>query len=149
MRSCILSSWLRSISLLLLLVGCRTDSTGPDDSILRNAALNGEFTGQSCQVVRNLGQSGFLQNYRYDSQGMLIRWDDGFGSYLPQYNSNGVLVRARYVLGDITLASIVYDYSGSKIAKEIWLNGATGLVDDVLLNTWNAQGQLIRRESVP
>src|SRR4029453_8467766 len=33
--------------------------------------------------------------------------------------------------------------------KEVWINGATGLIDDILANTWNAKGQLTRRESVP
>lgn len=145
---CVCEKTLAVVSLVWF-AACGTDATGPDTTALRGGALSGEAPGQFCQVVRNLGQDGFLQNYRYDSHGFLVRWDDGFGSYLPQYDANGKLVRARYVLGDITLASISYDYSGDKIAKEVWLNGATGLVDDILVNTWDAKGQLTKRASVP
>ena len=149
MRRSIASNWISALSIILFLVGCRTDSSGPDSNGARNVVgLNGD-PGQACQVVRNLGQDGFLQNYRYDSRGLVSRWDDGFGSLYPMYDSNGLLVRARYMLGDVTLTSITYEYAAGKIVKEVWHNGVTDLVDDILVNTWNGQGQLIRRESVP
>jgi hypothetical protein len=143
------STWRSLLSIVFFVVGCRTDSSGPDSNPARNVVSLAENRGQFCQVVRNLGQDGFLQNYRYDSRGLVSKWDDGFGSYLPQYDAAGVLNRARYMLGDITLASIAYEYSAGKIVKEVWFNGATGLIDDILVNTWNANGQLTRRESVP
>lgn len=136
------------IAVVLFLVGCQTDPTAPTGPAPNVASLAGDGTAQSCQVVRNLGQDGFLQNYRYDSQGLVSRWDDGFGTLLPQYDSRGVLVRARYVVGDIALASIGYEYSSGKVAKETWLNPVTGFVDDIIVNTWNAAGQLVRRESL-
>jgi len=142
-------SWRSLLLLVLFLPGCRTDASGPDGSSVRDAVNLAENPGQACQVVRNLGQDGFLQNYRYDSRGLVSRWDDGFGSYLPQYDAQGLLSRARYVLGDITMASITYEYAAGKIVKEVWFNGFTGFIDDILVNTWNASGQLTRRESVP
>ncbi|HEV8364066.1 MAG TPA: hypothetical protein VGQ52_11160 [Gemmatimonadaceae bacterium] len=149
MQISVASSWRSSLLLVLLLPGCRTDASGPDANSVRDAINVAESPGQACQVVRNLGQDGFLQNYRYDSRGLVSRWDDGFGSYLPQYDAQGALIRAQYVLGDITLASIAYEYVAGKIVKEVWFNGFTGLIDDILVNTWNANGQLTRRESVP
>ncbi len=143
------SSWPSLLSIVLFLLGCGTDASGPDSNSVRHAVSLAENPGQACQVVRNLGQDGFFQQYRYDSRGLVSRWDDGFGSYLPQYDAKGVLSRARYVFGDITLATIAYEYIADKVAKEVWVNGATGLVDDILVNTWNANGQLTRRESVP
>jgi hypothetical protein len=149
MRMRVVSSWRSLLLLVLWLPGCRTDTSGPDNNALRDALSLAENPGQNCQVVRNLGQDGFLQIYQYDSRGLVSRWYDGFGSYLPEYDVQGVLSRARYVLGDITLASIAYEYVAGKIVKEVWFNGFTGLIDDILVNTWNAKGQLTRRESVP
>lgn len=149
MRIRIVSSRRSLLSIALFLLGCRTDTSGPESNSARDVRI-GDSQTQSCQVVRNLGQDGFLQNYRYDSRGLVTRWDDGFGSYLPQYDAQGVLTSARYMLGDFTLVSIAYQYNtDGKIVKEVWSNGVTGLVDDVLANTWNANGQLTRRESVP
>jgi hypothetical protein len=136
------------LSIALFLLGCRTDTSGPDSNSARDFRI-GETQAQSCQVQRNLGQDGFLQNYRYDSRGFVSSWYDGVGTYLPQYDATGVLTTARYMLGDFTLASITYEYTAGKIVKEMWFNGATGLVDDKIVNTWNANGQLTRRESVP
>lgn len=149
MKTRLVSSRRFLLPIALFLLGCRTDTSGPDSNSARNVRII-DSQGLACQVQRNLGQDGFLQNYRYDSRGLVSRWDDGFGSYLPQYDAAGVLTRARYALGDITLASMAYQYNtDGKIVKEVWYNGATGLVDDILMNTWNANGQLTRRESVP
>lgn len=149
MKIRIVSSRRSLLSIALFLLGCQTDTSGPDSNPARDVRI-ADTQSQSCQVQRNLGQDGFLQNYRYDSRGLVSRWDDGFGSYLPQYDTQGVLTSARYMLGDFTLVSIAYKYNADgKIVKEVWSNGATGLVDDILVNTWNANGQLTRRESVP
>ncbi|HEY7568785.1 MAG TPA: hypothetical protein VH762_14505 [Gemmatimonadaceae bacterium] len=135
----------------VVLVGCRTDASGPENAAARGVAgsFESDSRGQACQVVRNLGQDGFLQTYRYDSRGLLSRWDDGFGSLLPQYDSKGVVVRSKYMIGDVTLVSIAYEYVAGKIAREVWFNGGSDVVEDILVNTWNARGQLIKRESLP
>jgi hypothetical protein len=141
----------RSLVVALLVVGCRADSAGPDGGSALNVAINGEPDRPlaSCQVVRNAGQDGAQQSYRYDGRGLVSAWADGLGTLLPQYDASGRLIRARYVSGDVTLATIVYRYEGGKIARETWLTGTSETIADILVNTWNRKGQLVRRESLP
>lgn len=149
MNSTIASSRRSLLAIALFVCGCRSDTSGPDP-IATLAVLDNVQAGRrvdACQVVRNEGQDGFLQTFRYDSRGLVSRWEDGFATLIPQYDAKGALVRATYIIDDATFASIVYKYQGGKVAQETWFIGGTDIVDDILVNTWNARGQLIRRES--
>jgi YD repeat-containing protein len=136
----------------LVLVGCRADTSAPDPDATRNLITDAAAADrqlQRCQVLRNLGQDGFLQTIRYDNRGLVSRWEDGIGTYLPQYDASGRLTRARYVLNDLASATIFYRYQGPRIERETWFLSGTEVVLDELVNTWDARGQLVRRESVP
>ncbi|MGQ0639222.1 MAG: hypothetical protein ACT4P6_00385 [Gemmatimonadaceae bacterium] len=138
------------LAVVVFLGGCRADSSGPDSRATLNAISDADPDRPltSCQVVRNLGQDGFQQTYRYNSRGLVSQWADGFATYIPVYDARGTLVRARYVFGDIALANIAYRYDGLRITREDWFVGDTDILEDVLVNTWNAQGKLMRRESI-
>jgi len=139
------------LAIALFLFGCRADTSGPDGIAVRDVVAHLAVGNRlvACQVVRNEGQDGFLQTYAYNSGGLVSRWQDGFATLIPQYDSRGVLVRARYTIDDLTFATIVYEYQGGKIVRETWFIGANNTVEDMVVNTWNAKGQLIRRESLP
>jgi hypothetical protein len=149
MKTSIASSWRSVLAVVVLLSGCQPDLSAPLGAA-RDLVGDPEADRpvESCQVVRNEGQDSFLQTYRYDSRGLVSRWDDGFGTLIPQYDARGILVRARYGISDALFVTIVYEYQGSKVVREIWYQGGTDIVDDVVVNTWNAKGQLIRRESL-
>lgn len=151
MKTSVASSWRSLLAIALLVSGCRPDTAGPNPVATIDVATDfaPDRPLETCQVVRNEGQDGFLQTYRYNSRGLVSRWEDGFGTLIPQYDMRGVLVRARYVIDDLTFATIVYEYHGGKIVRETWFLGATDTIEDILVNTWNANGQLIRRESLP
>jgi hypothetical protein len=69
---------------------------------------------------------------------------------MPQYDGNGRLERARYMVGDIPIVTIVYMYEGNQIVRENWFaGGGVDRLEDVLVNSYNSKGQLVRRTSVP
>ncbi|MEW5915732.1 MAG: hypothetical protein AB1762_04980 [Gemmatimonadota bacterium] len=139
----------RVLAITLLVSACQADPAGPDNNASLNVVRGDDRPLGACQVTSNVAQNGVIQNYRYDGRGFLSAWADGVGTLVPQYDATGRLVRAQYVIGAIPIASIVYVYDGGKIARENWFAGGSDRLEDVLVNTWNSKGQLVRRESRP
>ena len=141
------------LALVFVLSGCRSDVAAPNNpSATADLArgLDADVPLETCQVLRQVGQSSFLQTYRYDNRGLLSRWEDASGNILlPQYDSRGALVRAKYHAPRSEFAStIVFVYDGANIVRENWYEEPSNRLSDIVVNTWNSKGQLILRQSL-
>ncbi len=89
-----------------------------------------------------------IDNYTYKN-GLVDEWTPFYGvTYKMQYYKNRRMKMAgAYANGEL-INTVLFVYKNNKVVKEIWYQGDTKVVDDVVINTYNNKGQLIKNESL-
>jgi len=144
---------LLSISSLLvtviLLSGCQKETlTGENDV---SVALN-QDSKNKCRLVFSDFENGFItETYQYNAEGLVNNIkNDYMGSIYVyatmQYDSKKRFIKGSISYDDITYYPMVFEYENNRIVREITYEPGTTNMIDLVTNTYNNKGQLIRRE---
>jgi len=132
----------------LSLAACSTEPTsgGRASNLPTEPALG--TLASSCALVRNQGQQGYLETFQYNANGLVEVYHDLFGAQTRfGYDAQGRLATAVFDDGD-QIFDVVFEYSGGRIARELTTDAATGDLVDEVVNSYDAKGRLVRRESL-
>jgi hypothetical protein len=68
-------------------------------------------------------------------------------TYKMQYDKNNKLISSKVIYGGEWVSTIYFEYKNNQVIKETWYNASTQEVEDIVTQTYNAQGKFNMRES--
>jgi hypothetical protein len=142
---------------LPLFTGCKKEiresavlSQEADQAGSREAAQK-----NTCRLVRWQGlDNGFLRTFHYNVQGLLDQGKDmnpGYGvdmSFTFEYDNNKRVSKMKYYDHNNFLYTVIPVYKSGRITKELWYVAGTHTLDDKVVNTYDAKGEIVKRESL-
>lgn len=100
-----------------------------------------------CALVLNKGDEGFREEYRYNADGLVGFWVDQFGGQASFVYDNRRRLKNAVFTDGVSTYNIDFVYKGGRIVRELAYDAATGALADIVVNSYNETGQLVRRES--
>ena len=140
--------------LVIFLSACQKQldsKDGKGNAAVSKAGNNANLENR-CRLLSNNGLSdGFLQAYHYNTDGLADEMHlskPGEFSYRAtmSYGSRNEITNARFYYDAATFYDIVFEYEKDKIITETWYEPGTNIAVDGYINSYNARGQLVKRD---
>ncbi|MEP7376577.1 MAG: hypothetical protein ABI675_24480 [Chitinophagaceae bacterium] len=138
---------------LLFFPSCQKEATEKHKVISEQATAGKSGRDGNCRVMQYylydfIHAHEQIDNYTYKN-GLVDEWTTFYGTTykMAYYHDGRMKMAGAYVDGEL-LNTIFFVYKNDKVVKEIWYLGNTQEVDDVVVNTYNKKGQIIKNESL-
>ncbi|MES2646681.1 MAG: hypothetical protein V4717_07405 [Bacteroidota bacterium] len=142
------------VLLVIVLNSCQKDirETNKTAADVLIKAGNNANVEKSCRLLVDKGLSdGFIQSYHYNDKGLA----DEFQLFKPgeydmwatmAYGERNEITSAKFYYDAATYYDIIFEYEKDKIVKETWYEPGTNIPFDGYINSYNTQGQLVKRD---
>ena len=102
-------------------------------------------------VVESGLSNGYFRSYHYNDKGLvdefhISRPNEFSWSATMEYDENNIMSKARFYITPEEFYDIVLTYENDKLVKETWYYPGTMDVFDYYINTYNNEGQLVKRD---
>jgi hypothetical protein len=143
-----------------MLYSCQKESIYPEKDLSdalskeskdQSAALNKE-SNNKCRLVYSDFDNGFItETYGYNAKGLVDNIKNDFmGSIYVyatmEYDNKDKFIKGTISYDDITYYDMVFEYQNKQIIREVTYEPGTTNMIDLVTNTYNNKGQLVRRE---
>lgn len=111
-----------------------------------------EAATNKCRLVfTNYGDGYFTDTYEYNAKGLVSDFKSvWFGSLAVhatmQYDAKGRLVAGTQSYDGADPVDVVFEYENNRIVKESYYETGTDNLVDLVINTFNLKGQLVKRD---
>ncbi len=139
---------------LLVITGCQKQINEPQSSPATDlqkdesqARGDHEEHRNECRLTESV-VDGEIETFHYNHKGLCDEWNISSWALLKlEYNASGLLTKSRVYVGNELIYTIRFFHTGEKVNKEIWYDGNSENVADVVFYTFNRRGQNTRMES--
>jgi len=144
-----------SLMFVLLLSACRKDMLTEPVNVAEDAAgkPGAEARFGQCRLTSAIRDNAYGEFLQYNNRGLVSEWKEDYFDGFPYVVTYTYDLLGRLKTGHVEdtysgiSSDVKYQYSGSRLIKHTIYETGTNTVKNVIVNTYNNRGQIIRRGS--